>query len=463
MRRIHGTERKENIDMTSGNIFLILLQFTFPLFVGNLFQQLYNMVDAWVVGNYVSAAAYSAVGTVTPVTDMLIGAFTGLSNGACVVISQYYGAKNDEKVRSAVHTSMALMLPLGALFTLVGISMTPGMLRLMKTPTEVMADASAYLTIYFAGMLGMTVYNMGAGVLRAVGDSRRPFYYLVVCTILNIGLDLLFVIAFELGVRGVAYATVCAQTVSAVMVVTALLRSRLAIRLDLNRLGIDRFMLRKIIRIGFPAALQMAVTAFSNVVVQSYINFFGADCMGGWTTYSKVDLLAFMPIKSIAMATTAFVGHNLGCGQEKRAKQGVRTAMLMAVSTTVFLTSIVFAAAPALSLLFNDKPEVVEYSTLFLRLIPPFLIFSCANQVYSGALRGAGNARAPMLMMLFSFVFFRQAYLFVMANCVSNTVIPIALGHPLGWAVCSVITSIYYHRAPLSKTCVIEDIKTEKH
>ena len=448
---------KENIDMTSGNVFLILLQFTLPLLVGNLFQQLYNMGHAWVVGNYVSAAAYSAVGTVTPVTDMLIGAFTGLSNGACVVISQYYGARNDEKVRQAVHTSMTLMLPLGLLFTLLGIGMTPYMLRLMKTPVEVMADASAYLMIYFAGMLGLTIYNMGAGVLRAIGDSRRPFYYLIICTVLNIMLALLFVLVLDLGVRGVAYATVCAQTVSAILVAAAMLRSRSVIRLEPRRLGIDRLMLGKIVKVGFPAALQMAVTAFSNVVVQSYINFFGADCMGGWTTYSKIDLLAFMPIKSIAMATTTFVGHNLGCGQEERAKQGVRTAMLMAVSVTVFLTSIVFAAAPALSLLFNDKPEVVAYGTLFLRMIPPFLVFSCANQVYSGALRGAGNSRAPMLLMLFSFVLFRQAYLFVMANYISNAVVPIALGHPLGWAVCSVLTSIYYHHVPLSKTCLVEE------
>lgn len=299
------------------------------------------------------------------------------------------------------------------------------MLRLMKMPVEVMADASAYLMIYFAGMLGLTIYNMGAGVLRAIGDSRRPFYYLIICTVLNIVLDL--------GVRCVAYATVCAQTVSAILVVAAMLRSSSVIRLEPRRLRIDRLMLGKIVKVGFPAALQMAVTAFSNVVVQSYINFFGADCMGGWTTYSKIDLLAFMPIKSIAMATTTFVGHNLGCGQEERAKQGVRTAMLMAVSVTVFLTSIVFAAAPALSLLFNDKPEVVAYGTLFLRMIPPFLVFSCANQVYSRALRGAGNSRAPMLLMLFSFVLFRQAYLFVMANYISNAVVPIALGHPLGW------------------------------
>lgn len=446
-----------DIDMTSGNIFLILLHFTLPLFIGNLFQQFYNIVDTWVVGNYVSSSAYSAVGTVTPIINMLIGAFNGLANGAGVVIAQYYGAKDTEKVRESIHTSMMFMLPLGIAFTAIGIVMAPAMLQLMKTPSEIMPEATAYLVIYFSGMLGLMVYNMGAGVLRAVGDSKRPFYYLVFCTVLNIMLDLLLVLRFNIGVRGVAYATVTAQTISAALVVFTMAQSSGIIRLEMRLLKISRPMLKKIVKVGFPAALQMAVTSFSNVIVQSYINVFGADCMGGWTTYNKVDQLIFLPMKTIALSISTFVGQNLGCKQEERAKKGVRTAMWMSIIVTLFIAALVVLWAPAIVRFFNAKEEVVTFGTLFLRKITPFMAFCSVNQIYAGALRGAGNSRAPMIIMLSSFVLFRQEYLYIMANFVSNQILPIALGYPAGWIVCSLAMFIYYKRTSLAKYCLIED------
>ena len=454
---MQGIRRVYDVDMTSGNIFMILLRFTLPLFVGNLFQQFYNIVDTWVVGNYVSSSAYSAVGTVTPIINMLIGAFNGLSNGAGVVISQYYGAKDVERVRESIHTSMTFMLPLGIGFTAIGIAMTPAMLRLMKTPPEILPEATSYLVIYFAGMLGLVVYNMGASVLRAVGDSKRPFYYLVFCTVLNITLDLVLVLEFDMGVQGVAYATVAAQTISAALVVFTMMRSDGIIKLELHRLKMEPSMLKKIIRVGFPAALQMALTSFSNVIVQSYINVFGADCMGGWTTYNKVDQLIFLPMKTIALSISTFVGQNLGCKQEERAKKGIRVALWMSITVTLFITGLVVLRAPAIVRFFNDKAEVVTFGTLFLRVITPFMAFCSVNQIYAGALRGAGNSRAPMIIMLSSFVLFRQIYLYIMANFISNQILPIALGYPAGWIVCSIAVLIYYKRTSLTKYRLIED------
>lgn len=448
--------KKHDVDMTSGSVFRHLLNFAVPLLMGNIFQQLYNTVDTWVVGNYVSNEAFSAVGTVAPIINTLIGAFSGLASGAGVVISQYYGAGKYDRVKDAVHTAVMMTLVLSVAFTAIGIAMTPNMLRLMKTPAEVFPESRAYLNIYFSGMAGLMLYNMGAGILRAVGDSKRPFYYLVCAAVINTVLDLVFVIAFGMGVEGVAYATIIAQGISAFLTMLTLLRSESCVRVELKLIRFHKDMLLKIIKVGIPAALQMAITAFSNIFVQSYINFFGADCMGGWTAYTKVDQLLFLPMQSIALAATTFVGQNLGKGRVDRAKQGVRTSLAMAMTVTVALSAVVITVAPSLVLFFNSKPEVISYGTLFLRRLTPFYVLCCFNQVYAGALRGAGNSRAPMIIMLCSFVLFRQCYLYIMSNFVSNTVLPIALGYPAGWLVCSVLTGLYYKKVHLGKAVVVE-------
>ena len=423
-------KNKRDVDMTQGSIFRHLITFAFPLLIGNIFQQLYNTVDTWVVGNYVSNEAFSAVGTVGPVINMLIGIFLGLSSGAGVVISQYYGAKRYDKVRDTVHTSIVMTLILAVLFTIIGIAMIPFVLNFMKTPAEVMPESSAYLTIYFAGVIGLMLYNMGAGILRAVGDSKRPFYFLVVSAVLNIILDLVFVLSLGMGVKGVAYATIISQGVSAMLTMITLFRTDSCIKVELKYLKLDKEMLAKIVRVGIPAAIQMAITAFSNVFVQSYVNYFGADCMSGWTAYSKIDQLLFLPMQSLALASTTFVGQNLGIDQVARAKKGARTAFIMSVVATIILTIPLLIFAPQLVSFFNGKAEVVAYGSMLLRYCSPFYVFCCVNQVYSGVLRGAGNSRAPMIIMLSSFVVFRQIYLFIMANFISNTIIPIALGLP---------------------------------
>lgn len=444
--------RRHDVDMTQGSVFRHLLFFALPLLAGNLFQQFYNTVDAWVVGNFVSNEAFSAVGTVTSIINTLIGFFGGLASGAGVVISQYYGARKFDKVEQTVHTSIALTFILSVAFSLLGVAMTPTMLRFMKTPAEVFGESSAYLTIYFAGMSGLLFYNMGAGILRAVGDSRRPFYYLVIAAVLNMVLDLVFVIKFHMGVKGVAYATIIAQAVSALLTLITLMRTSSCVRVTLTRVRLHARILLQIIQVGIPAALQLSITAFSNVFVQSYINQFGADAMGGWTAYTKIDQVLILPIQSLSLACTTFVGQNLGGKLPERANRGVHTSLWMSCAVTVFISVFIVAAAPWLVVFFNDKPEVVEYGTLLLRHMIPMFVICCPNQIYAAALRGAGNSKAPMYIMLASFVVFRQCYLFVVSNYISNTFLPMAMSYPAGWAVCSIVLTLYYHRFHLSGT-----------
>ena len=447
-----------DVDMTQGSTTRHLVRFALPLLAGNLFQQLYNMVDTWVVGNFVSNEAFSAVGTVTPIINTLIGFFLGMSSGAGVVISQYYGAHRPEKVREAVHTAMLLTVIMGVVFTGVGIAMTPLMLELMKTPAEVAPDQTAYLTIYFAGIMGLLLYNMGSGILRAVGDSQRPFYFLLVSAGVNTALDLLFVLKFGMGVEGVAYATIIAQAVSAALTIWVLMRAAGCIRVELRALRMTWSVLRQIVSVGIPAALQMAITAFSNVFVQGYINYFGPDCMSGWTAYTKVDQLVILPVQSIAMAGTTFVGQNLGVGDTARAKKGVRTALYLSFAVTAVLLVPVLLLAPDLTAFFNSKAEVVSYGALLLRLLSPFYFFFCINQIYSGALRGSGNSQVPMFIMLGSFVVFRQIYLYVMAHFISNEIVPIAMGYPAGWFVCSAVTLLYYAHCKFDSHRLVEDV-----
>ena len=444
--------------MTEGNITRHIISFALPLLIGNIFQQLYNMVDTWVVGNYVNIQAYSAVGTVGPIVNMLIGFFMGLSSGAGVVISQYYGAQQPDKVKQTVHTALLMTLILGVIFTAVGILITPTMLKLINMPPDEAKEATTYLTIYFAGILGLMFYNIGAGILRAVGDSQRPFYFLVVSAVMNIVLDLVLVLVFNMGVAGVALATIIAQSTSAVLIIITLLRSDACIKLIPKELKIHWGMLKKIFTVGIPAALQMAITSFSNIFVQSYINYFGGNCMAGWTTYAKVDQLLFLPMQSISLASTTFVGQNLGRNQAERARQGVKISLLLAMGFTAVLTvPVVLFAQPIVTFFIKDStPEALSFGTLFLQWLSPFYLLCCFNQIYSGALRGAGNSRAPMIIMLSSFVAFRQVYLFIMA-IVCNEILPIAMSYPAGWLVCSILTAAYYHKVQLTKTRLVED------
>ena len=453
--------KKRDVDMTQGNVIMHIIRFAIPLLAGNLFQQLYNTVDTWVVGNYVSNEAFSAVGAVSPVVNMLIGAFMGLSSGAGVVISQYYGAGREDKVQDSVHTALTMTAILTVIFTAVGLLITPFMLNLMDIHMSARDEATTYLNIYFSGMIGLMFYNIGAGILRAVGDSQRPFYFLVFCAITNTVLDLVFVLVFHMGVEGVALATILSQGLSAILVIITLLKTDSCIKLHFRKLKIDWTILKKILSVGIPAALQMAITGFSNVFVQSYITHFDVgmpapDCMSGWTAYLKIDQLLFLPMQSIALATTTFVGQNLGKGLVTRAKQGINRALIIAMAATAIAMIPLLIFAPNIVAFLNNKDEVVAYGTLFLRYLSPFYLLCCFNQIYASALRGAGNSRASMFIMLSSFVLFRQIYLFVMSR-VWNEVLPIAMSYPAGWLVCSLLTGIYFHKVSLTKTRLVEE------
>lgn len=449
-----GIGGKKDVDMTEGNILHHLVSFAFPLLIGNLFQQLYNMVDTWVVGNFVSNDAFAAVGTVAPIINTLIGFFTGLATGAGVVISQYYGARRYSDVRQAVHTAITVTVIIDVLFTVIGVSLTPLALKLIKMPDSAIQEATSYLTIYFAGMTGLMFYNMGAGILRAIGDSRHPFYFLAVCAGANIALDLVFVLVFGMGVEGVALATVLSQAISAVLVIITLLRTDTCVKLEPKQLRIYPDKLRKIFVIGIPSALQLAITAFSNIFVQSYINYFENDCMSGWTAYSKVDQLIFLPITSIGLAVSTFVGQNMGKNQPERAQKGVKQALFLSLGCTVTLMIPVMIFAPSIVYFFNQKAEVVIFGSLFLRVLSPFYLFCCVNQIFANALRGAGDSKAPMFIMLGSFVVFRQIYLFTISH-VYNAILPIAMGYPLGWILCGTTMFLYYRRTNLSKTRIV--------
>lgn len=440
---MRGSARADHVMMTEGNIWRHLVWFALPLLIGNVFQQFYNTVDSIIVGNFVGKEALAAVGSSDPVINTIIGFFSGMATGAGVVISQYFGARNDKNVHEAVHTTILMTFILSILFTVLGVLMVPPLLRMMGTPDDVFDSASTYLRIYFAGVIGLMFYNMGAGILRAVGDSKRPLYFLIFSAILNVLLDLLFVVVFRAGVAGVAYATIISQALSAVLILLTLTRETAAYRIVWKEIRLNKLMLGKIFRIGLPSALQMGITSFSNVFVQSYINGFGSACMAGWSSYGKIDKFCMLPIQSISLSVTTFVGQNLGAGQLKRAKKGSSIAFFLSIAVSVLMMIPIIIFAPSLVKLFNQEPDVVGYGTLFLRILIPFYLCCCANQVYAGSLRGAGDTKAPMLIMMGSFIVFRQVYLFI-ASRLTDSVTWIALGYPFGWLVCSVLIYLYY-------------------
>lgn len=443
MYHYHTHHKSQAMDMTSGSIPRLLLAFALPLLLGNLFQQLYNTVDSLVVGNFVGTQALAAVGSTTSIINTLVSFFNGVSIGAGVIISQYYGAHDDNRLHLAIETTMAITLFCSVILTVLGCTTVPLMLRLMSTPEDVLKAASVYLRIYFSGISGLLIYNMGSGILRAVGDTRRPLMFLCFSSLLNIGLDLLSVLVFRLGIAGVGYATIISQFLSAILILFLLTKSKDAYRLSWRDLKIENYILKRILIVGLPTGLQQALTSFSNVFVQSYINGFGSSCMAGWSCYTKIDQFIMLPLRSMAQAATTFVSQNVGARNIPRAKKGTMTALLMAVAITFSGASLLWLFAPWMVHLFNQEQMVVHYGVLFLRLCVFFMLFSCVNQVLAGSLRGIGNAKVPMIIMLSSFVLFRQIYLFIITR-IFNTAAVVGFGYPAGWIISAVLMTLYY-------------------
>ena len=431
--------------MTGGRIWPVLLAFTVPLLLENLLQLLYNTVDSIVVGRYVGISALAAVSAITHICGMLVRFFNGTAVGAGVVISRNFGAKDKEKLYLSIQTTMLLTFAACVILTVTGISCSGWLLKKISTPPDVFEEADLYLKIYFGGISGLLIYNMGGAVLRAMGDSRRPLYFLIFCSILNIILDLIFVVYFHWGIAGAAAATVIAQMISAFLVLYVLAFSTEALKV----LKFDKKISGTILKIGLPVGLQMAVVAFSNVFVQAYINYFGTACIAGWGIYTKLDQYMMLPIQSMGQAVTIFTGQNLGAGKTVRAKQGTWIAfgIIFAVSSFIALTLNVFA--PALSGLFSPELEAIGYGVLFIRLCSPFAVVCCFNQVLSGALRGGGNSKMPMIITLCTHVIFRQIYLFFITKFIPDNVYVVGFGYPAGWILCAIAITIYYKKQHL--------------
>ena len=431
-------------NMTEGSIAGQVILFALPLMLGNVFQMLYNTVDSIVVGNFVGTQALAAVGSTTMIVNMMVFFFNGFSTGAGVVIANSFGARNLKALHKAIETTMAATFVLSILFTLAGVAAVRPMLRFMATPEDVFGEATTYLQIYIGGISGLLIYNMGSGILRAVGDTMRPLYFLVLTSVLNILLDLLFVLGFHCGIEGVAWATVISQFISALLILALLTRSNDIYRLTWRDLSIDRAILGRIFAIGLPAGIQSVITAFSNVFVQSYINFFGSSCMAGWSCYNKLDQFVMLPMQSMSMAATTFVSQNIGAGREERANRGTVITVSMAVGVTAVIVALLcLFAAPAVGL-FSPDESVIAYGVLFIRANCFFLLFNCVNHVLAGALRGRGDSRGPMIIMLLSFVGIRQIYLFAVTRFVANTPLLVGFGYPVGWTTCCIIEVTYF-------------------
>ncbi len=360
------------VDMTEGFIPKQLLYFCVPLILGNFFQVLYNTVDTMVVGNFVGKEALAAVGSTNPIINIAVFCFNGISVGAGVVIGQYFGAKELKKLHISVETTMAMTFIASIFFTIAGVLLTPLMLELISTPEDVMPAASIYLKIYFAGISGLLIYNMGSGILRAVGDSKRPLYFLILSSFLNIGLDLLFVLVFGMGIAGASIATIISQFISAILVLVLLSRSEDIYKLTWRDMKIDPMTLKKILAIGLPAGIQSMITAFSNSFVQAYINSYGSVVMAGWSCYNKFDQMVMLPQQSMSHAATTFVSQNIGANKPERADKGTVVAVsMMAIFNLVCGMLMIIAARPLVEL-FTNETEVIESGIHFVRTIALF-------------------------------------------------------------------------------------------
>ena len=387
--------------MTSGVIWKELLLFSIPLLLGNLFQLLYNTVDSIVVGNFVGHQALAAVGASTPLINMLIGFFMGVAAGAGVLVSRFFGARKLKELHIAVHTFVAFTFLFGVLMMVAGITLTPLFLQWMGTPADIMDMAVLYLRIYFLGIIPTMLYNSGAGILQAVGDSRRPLCFLTIASVLNIILDLVFVIQLNMGVAGVAWATLIAQTVSCILVAVTLLRSKESYQIIPKKIRIDKPMLMQIVRLGIPSGLQQMIVSFSNVLVMSYVNRFGSAAIAGFSSANKFDNFLGLPVNSFMLAITTFVGQNMGAKQIERVKKGINTCMFMGIGIVIAIGIPAYLFSDLCIRMFSQEADVIYYGSWMMRTLVPFYSILNIAQVLTGAVRGTGNTTVPMLINVF--------------------------------------------------------------
>ena len=437
-------ETRARQQITEGVIWKQLLIFFFPILMGTFFQQMYNTVDTIIVGRLVGTEALAAVGATGPLVSMVNGFFIGVSSGATVVLSQAYGAGDRKGVSDSIHTGVALSLVLGVMLTAIGICLGGRVMGWMGTPENCMADATTYLRIYFAGSIGTVVYNMGAGILRAMGDSKRPMLFLMVTCILNVVLDLLFVAVLHMGVAGAALATVLSQMISAVLPIVVLLRQK-EDRLELRKLRIERSLLGRILRIGIPAGLQFVTFDFSNVLIQSGINSFGDTTMAAWTAYGKTDALVWMISGAFGVSITTFVGQNFGAQKYSRIRQGAWTCLALSIAMVCALNVTLLLFRSQILGIYTDNPEVIAVGSMVMLSIMPYEFLFMPIEVFAGTMRGVGNSLMPTLITGSCVCLFRVVWLMTAVRH-WHSLKTLTLSYPLSWALAAVVFLVVYFK-----------------
>lgn len=437
---------KKGTELLEGSIWKGIVLFAVPIFLGNLFQQLYNTVDSLIVGNFLGRDALAAVSSSGPLIFLLVGFFNGIAMGAGVIISRYYGAKDYESLRKTVHTDVAFGLVAGILLTVIGMLLTPQILQWMETPESVMPNSVAYFRMYFAGSLAFVMYNIVMGILQAVGDSRHPLYYLIFSSIINVVLDLLFVGVFRWGVWSAAFATVISQAASAILCFARLMRTNDVYQVRIREIRFHPFMLRQIMNVGLPSGMQNSIISVANIVVQANINAFGEVAVAGCGVYSKIEGFAFLPITCFAMSLTTFIGQNLGAKQYERARKGGRFGILCSVFLAELVGVAVYFAIPYFTAAFNRETEVIAIATLQAHTEALFYFLLAFSHCIAGIMRGAGKSAVPMIVMLISWCMIRITYITVTVHFIPKIQV-IFWAYPLTWSISSIIFLIYYMKA----------------
>lgn len=432
--------------LTEGSIWKGMLLFALPIFLGNVFQQLYNAFDAWCVGFFINDDALAAVSSSGSLIFMMISFFQGLSMGAGVIIARSFGARQHTAMRKAIHTAIAFGLVTGVALTVLGVALTPTVLQWMGTPAEVLPQSISYFRYYFMGALFVVMYNIFVGILHAVGDSRHPLYYLMVSTGVNVMLDLLFVGALKLGVGAAAVATTISQGVSALLCFIHLLRIDGTYRVVIREIRFDKKSLMEIVRYGLPSGVQNSVIALANVVVQSNINTFGKAAMAGCGSYSKLEGFAFLPVTCFTQALSTFVGQNLGARQHERVRRGVGFGIACSCLLAEVIGALSYTFAPQLIGLFSDTPEAIGYGVQHMRTICLFYGLLAFSHCIAGIMRGAGKATVPMFTMLSCWCLVRVTYITVAVRLV-NALTTVSWAYPLTWTLSSIIFLIYFLKA----------------
>lgn len=430
--------------ITEGIIWKQLLLFFFPIVFGTFFQQLYNTIDTIIVGHFIGKGALASVGgSSTQIVNLVVGFFTGLSSGASVIIAQFYGARDELSVQETLHTAYAFSILGSIAISIPGILLAPHLLRWMNTPAELIQDSALYLRIYFAGILFVFIFNVGSSILRAIGDSKHPLYYLMVCCVLNIILDILCVVWLDMGVAGAAIATFFSQAASAVLVTRKLMVSGGILRLSLRKLRFHANVLRSLLRIGMPAGFQSIMYSLSNVFIQSALNNFGTDTVAAWSVYGKLDAVFWMISGAIGISITTFVGQNFGARKYDRVKKSVRVCLGMDTLISIVLVVFFLALRAPLFRIFTNDADVIRIGCEMMTLITPCYMFFIFIEVLSGALRGIGDVLIPTLITLGGVCLFRILWL-LGALQIRPTVNAIILSYPVTWLTTSILFVLYY-------------------